>query len=170
MHKKLLASAALLGLIAGSAYAQTPPAAAPHGTAPAPMATPAPAAAATVKVPGTEPISVSASNIVPADTHSLIAPRLPAPRVGKNASPVQLLRVANNALQENKTGLAQEALERAETRLLTRSTAPSAADQPDHSKLITDISMARRELGEGHVVKAEQPLQQAMSIATNMKS
>ncbi len=169
MHKKLLASAAMLGLIAGGAYAQTPPAAAPAAT-PHPMAAPAPAAGA-VKAPGTASFSVKASNIVPADTHSLIAPRLPTPRVGENASPEQLLTVANNALKENKTGLAQEALERAETRLLDRSTNSSAANQPDNSMLIKDISMSRRALGRGDLTKAEVPLQQALTtIKTNMKS
>ena len=143
MHRTLLASAALLGLLAGGAYAQTAPA---------------------VAFPGTEPLSTHASNISPADTHSLIAPRLPTPAVGEDASPAQLLSVANDALQKGQTGLAQEALERAETRVLDRSTAPSAADQPDNSALIRDISSARQALGQGDLAGAQQPLQQAMAM------
>ena len=87
MHKKLLASAALLGLLASGAYAATPPAAASPGTIPSGAAAPAtasrvtlrPATAAKATLLGTEPLSVSASNIVPADTHSLVAPKLPTP-------------------------------------------------------------------------------------------
>ena len=113
---------------------------------------------------GGEPFSAHASNIVPRDTRSVIAPRLPAPAVEENASPEQLLSVAQDALQKNRTGLAQEALERAETRLLDRASSPSAADQPDNSPRIEQISEALRALGRGDLPKAEQLTSEAMSV------
>ncbi len=86
MHGKLLASAALLGLTAGGAFAQAPP---------------------------------------------------PA-------------------------GLAQEAMERAETRLLTRATTPDAIDQPDNSPPVAGIFEARQALGYGNIPKAEQQVTQVL--------
>ncbi len=144
MHRKLLASVGLLGLIAGGAYAQAPV----HDT-----------------FPGTEPLSLQASNIGPTDTHSLIAPRLPGPAVGDDAGPAQLLSVASTALQQGQTGLAQEALERAETRALIRSTPPSAADRPDDNPLIDNIAAARQYLGAGNLAQARQTVTIAMAMA-----
>jgi hypothetical protein len=144
MHTKLLASAGLLGLIAGGAYAQVPV----HDT-----------------FPGTEPLSLQASNIVPSDTNSIVAPRLPDPAVGDDASPAQLLSVASTALQQGQTGLAQEALERAETRALIRSTPPSATDRPDDNPLVQNIAAARQYLGAGNLAQARQTVTQALAMA-----
>jgi hypothetical protein len=169
MHKKLLASAALVGLLAGGAWAQTPPAASTvSGTIPATTAAaPAPRLAtppAARHAAAAEPFSVSASNIVPGDTRSLIAPRLPTPSVGDNASPEQLLTIASTALQKNDTGLAQEALERAETRLLDRAVTPTAANQPSTDPRIKDIVAARQNLGYGRLQQARQSLAQALAM------
>ncbi len=189
MQKKLLASAALLGLVAGGASAQVPPAAAPAGTPAGAAATiPAPPVATEpVSVPhaaarraaahypaamaphggiwrtGAEPYSPTASNINQADTRSDIAPRLPAPTVGENASPEQFLLAAQEALHMRHSGLAQEALERAETRLLDRATVPSAAGQPDGAPRIAMITQARQALGNGDMVTAERLVAQALA-------
>ena len=122
-------------------------------------AKPAPAARAwrnDSRVIGGEPFSTHASNIVPGDTRSVIAPRLPAPAVEDDASPERLLSAAVDALQKARTGLAQEALERAETRLLDRATNPSAANQPDNSARIEEITQALRALGHGDLPKAQE--------------
>jgi hypothetical protein len=144
MHSKLLASVVLPGLIAGGAYAQAPV----HDT-----------------FPGTEPLSLQASNVVPSDTNSMVAPRLPDPGVGDDGSPAQLLRVASAALQQGQTGLAQEALERAETQALIRSIAPSAIDRPDDNPLIQNIAAARQYLGTGDLPRAQQTVAQAQAMA-----
>lgn len=190
MHTKFLTSAALLGLIAGSAAAQTQPAPAtaapppPAATAPAPQVMPPHQAARHAEArpavahhalamrrgddawgTGTEPFSTAASNIVPADTSSVVAPRLPTPPVGANADPERLLAVAEDALRKDRTGLAQEALERAETRLLNRATLPSALHQPDTAPRIEDIAAARQALGTDNLPRADQLTTQAMSLS-----
>ena len=119
-------------------------------------------AASSVAFPGHEPLSRVASNIVPADTHSVIAPRLPAPPLSPNATAAQFLRVARTALHRHATGEAQEALERAETRLLDRSTAPTAADTPDSAPAIHLITQARDALGHRHWAQADEAIASAL--------
>jgi len=92
------------------------------------------------------PASSQASNIDGADTHSTIAPHLPSPGVGENASPDQYLKVAERALRAHKSGEAQQALEMAETRLLDRSTSPAAANSPDQGPRVQAVSTALRDL------------------------
>ena len=103
-----------------------------------------------------------ASNIDPSDTRSVIAPALPAPAVGPNATPAQLLHAARDALARHATGEAQEALERAETRLLDRSTAPSNAGTPDSADAVKLIGDARMALGHHDMATATQDIDQAM--------
>ena len=97
------------------------------------------------------PVSSRASNISPADTRSLIAPRLPLPPVPEGAPPRQFLLAARQALQSGQTGMAQEALERAEARQLDRSVAPSRASEPITGPVVTQISNARQALGRGDI-------------------
>lgn len=111
---------------------------------------------------GHEPLSYSASNIVPSDTRSVIAPQLPVPSVGPNATPSQLLHAARQALDHNQTGAAQEALERAETRLLDRSTEPGNANEPDTRAAIQLITQALDALGHRNMVTAHQDIDQAL--------
>ncbi|MBV9785481.1 MAG: hypothetical protein JO264_16865, partial [Acidisphaera sp.] len=49
-----------------------------------------------------------------------------------------------------RTGEAQEALERAESRLLDRSVAPSRADEPIRGPRIADVTAARDALAGGN--------------------
>jgi len=95
------------------------------------------------------PLSPHASNIGPADTGSTIAPTLPEPDVGENASPRQLLMAARNALAAGRTGQAQEAMERAQTRLLDRATPLFQTDRPSADPAVARISEALRALGTG---------------------
>jgi hypothetical protein len=95
------------------------------------------------------PLSPDASNIGPSDTRSNIAPTLPDPDVGEGASPRQLLMAARNALAAGRTGQAQEAMERAQTRLLDRSTPLFQTDRPSVDPAVARISEALRALGAG---------------------
>lgn len=91
------------------------------------------------------PMSTQATHINKADTGSTISPRLPAPAVG-DEGPDQFLQSAKRDVSAGRTGAAQEALERAETRLLDRSTDPSAANQPDASPRVEHVRNALRML------------------------
>ncbi len=108
------------------------------------------------------PLSRNASNIVSSDTKSEIAPRLPSPDASGN-SPQAFLVAAQKALDQGRTGAAQEALERAETRVLTRATDPSQANSPDDSAMVQHISDARRALGNRNMSGAKS----AVSMALN---
>ena len=108
------------------------------------------------------PLSQSASNTTAANTRSEIAPRLPDP--GASAStPEGYIAAAQRALASGRTGAAQEALERAETRLLTRSTDPSMAASPADMPMVQQISEARRALASRDVAGARTALGMAMS-------
>jgi hypothetical protein len=108
------------------------------------------------------PLSGQASNITPTNTHSVIAPTLPTPPVNPNAGAEQFLNVAKQALARHRTGEAQEALERAETRRLdidvTRNISPN--DDP----MIAQIRAAREALGRRDIASADQQISGAMSI------
>jgi hypothetical protein len=146
--------------------AYTPPAAQPPGYAPAlpaytpPAYAPVPAGANPVtgarpgNIIGTRsslPRSGQASNINSADTRSVIAPTLPVPPVGPDADTRQFLSSARQALATGQTGMAQEALERAETRLLDRSIAPSQVNVPDSTPYINGINQALQALGSNNI-------------------
>ena len=95
------------------------------------------------------PTSNQASNIDSADTRSLIAPRLPTPPVGEDAPFRAYLSSARQALASGQTGVAQEALERAETRLLDRSVAPSQVNDPIAGPVIQRLGQARHAIAAG---------------------
>jgi hypothetical protein len=113
----------------------------------------------------TDPFSYRASNITPADTHSVIAPALPAPPVSDNASPSDYLRLARDALAAGHTGEAQEALERAEARALDRAVPPFQTDQPIDDPLINQIRSARLALGSNNPQQALQLVTAALDTA-----
>ena len=107
------------------------------------------------------PYSTSASNIDRADTRSQIAPRLPDPNSSSN-TPESYLAAAQRALASNRTGAAQEALERAETRLLSRSTEPSMAASPADMPMVQQIGVARRALANRDTAGARNAISMAM--------
>jgi len=90
-------------------------------------------------------VSTRSSNTTPYDTRSQIAPRLPTPAVGADTRPWRYLENARRALAAGHTGEAQEALERAETRLLNSTPTGGAPEMP--GGLIHDVGDARRALG-----------------------
>lgn len=92
------------------------------------------------------PFSLAASNITQTDARSTVAPALPAPPVGDAAPPASFLEAARAALAGGRTGEAQEALERAETRLLDRSVNSGETQRPDGQGAVVEIGIARSSL------------------------
>lgn len=95
------------------------------------------------------PMSNNSSNINSGDTRSLIAPRLPSPGLSDSASPRDFLVAARQALASNRTGEAQESLERAESRALAGNVLASNIDQPSQQAMVRTISAARQQLASG---------------------
>ncbi len=93
------------------------------------------------------PRSDTAGNINGATTHSELAPNLPTPN---GVDTVEgLLRIARDDLATNKTGAAQEALERAETRALDRSIPIGTEHVPHQAVQIAAIAQARDAMAAG---------------------
>ncbi len=111
------------------------------------------------------PRSNRASNIAPSDTRSDIAPRLPDPASANN-TPEGYLAAAQRALASGKTGAAQEALERAETRVLSRSTDPSMAASPADMPMVQQIGQARRALAARDMAGAKSAISAAMATGS----
>lgn len=150
-----LTSAILIALTAGPALAQTTP---PPNV---PIARPG----NPIGTGQSLPLSNNASNISATDTHSSIAPNLPAPPVGDDASPRTYLTAARQALVAGRTGEAQEALERAESRALDRDVRPSLANQPSQQPLVTQIANARAALSTGNTAQTIQLIDAALQSA-----
>ena len=93
-----------------------------------------------------QPIDRPASNITPFDAHSVIAPALPAPPVPSADPPSVFLVAARDAVRAGRTGEAQEALERAETRLLDRTLPSPVAPLADNRQAVLAMVVARRAL------------------------
>jgi hypothetical protein len=140
MRTLTIATAALLGITAASALAQ-----APSGMNPVTGARPG----HDVGIGESLPRSNKASNIVPTDTHSNIAPTLPPSAIGGDAASLDYLRAARASLVAGRTGQAQQSLEMAETRALDRSVAQGQTDTPSQSLLVSQIRDARHALGAG---------------------
>ncbi len=155
-----LVSLASACLLAGSvaAYAQ-----APRGPAPADQYGGVPPASAYRGGAGS-PFSNRSSNIDPADTRSEIAPRLPEPDAGGNNARAYLL-AAQRALAQGRTGAAQEALERAQTRILTRSTDPALAAVPEDGGMTRAITEVRMALGHNDLAGARAILARVLDRA-----
>jgi hypothetical protein len=115
-------------------------------------------------LPSVEPLSRSASNINNADTRSVIAPALPSAGVGPNATATDYLRAAQGALASNQTGRAQEALENAETLLLTRSVPMGAVGAPAQNPAVRNINAALQSLGSHDLQGAMSLIQQTIPM------
>jgi hypothetical protein len=95
------------------------------------------------------------SNVTPGDTRFLIAPNLPTPNVASDG-PRAYLVAAQQALAAGRTGEAQEALERAQTRMLDRSVVPSRANVPDQQPGVQDVNNALQALSTGDRGRTQQ--------------
>jgi hypothetical protein len=109
------------------------------------------------------PRSANASNIVPSDTRSNIAPTLPPSAIGQDAASRDYLRAARASLVAGHTGQAQQSLEMAETRALDRSVQQGQTDTPSQSQLVSRIRDARHALGGGDSTHAIQLIDLALS-------
>ena len=87
------------------------------------------------------------------------------PTADAGTPPAQFLQAAQQAVQKHRAAAAQEALERAETRLLDRSTAPSRADQPDSAPAVQEISQAIAAIGKHDWSGAGQHIDAALHAA-----
>jgi hypothetical protein len=132
---------------------------------------PSQAAQTVVMSPQPAPLgSVPAAATAPAQAGAAAQPDgvpltgLPAPAVDDDAPPVAFLDAARRAIAANRTGEAQEALERAESRVLSRPVKPSKAGEPSTQKLVKEIAQARQALGEGDRLRAVQLIETAMAL------
>jgi hypothetical protein len=184
--RSTLLTAVLLASLITPAVAQTgmppalgaapPPPGAPVPTYVQPTTTPpAGASYATGARPGNDigtgmslPMGTSASNINGQDTRSEIAPNLPSPQVGPNASPVDYLRAAQSALSAGQTGEAQQALEEAQTRLLDRSVPYGQTNNPSDNPAVAQITQALSALAAGDRGQCMQLIQSAIPAAQAM--
>lgn len=107
------------------------------------------------------PLSTRATNLTPSARPEALGSRLPDPNAA-GSTPRDLLEAAQRLLGQGRTGAAQEALERAETRVLSRTTDPSMASQPDQAAMVQNIAQARRALGARDVNGAKQAIAMAM--------
>jgi hypothetical protein len=151
------AVAVLIGALGSPALPQPPP----------PGANPATGAR-----PGNEigtgsslPMSDRSSNITPQDTTSVIAPNLPSPAIGENASTRDYLMAARTALLLGRTGEAQQSLEMAETRALDRSVPLFQTNTQIKDPLIGEIEQALRALSAGDRSRAVQIIEDALPHA-----
>jgi hypothetical protein len=111
------------------------------------------------------PMSDKASNITPTDTTSMLAPNLPSPPIGENASPRDYLLAARAALLLGRTGEAQQALEMAETRALDRSVPLFKTDVRVKDTLIGEIEQALQALSGDDRGRAVQIIEAALPHA-----
>jgi len=111
-----------------------------------------------------EPMSGHASNIDRMDTRGDIAPRLPNPNASSQTAE-GYLAAADRALGHRQSGAAQEALERAETRMLDRSVPQGQGNAPDQDPRIASINSALQALGNRDYSAARQSIRQAMNMS-----
>jgi hypothetical protein len=108
------------------------------------------------------PMGTRASNIDQSDTRSQIAPNLPSPGLGPDASAADYLRAAEQSLAAGRTGEAQQSLEMAETRLLDRSVPMGENNVPDASPVIGQITQALQALAAHDRARTMQLIQAAI--------
>ncbi len=109
------------------------------------------------------PRSDRAGNLDAATTHSELAPNLPAPPASDDLQ--TLLLDARASLLAGRTGQAQEALERAETRALDRSVVRGSERVPASGLLVTQVSQALQALAAGQTEAAVRLIDAAVPAA-----
>ncbi len=152
---RTMAIAVMLGMMGSLAAAQTP------GINPETGARPG----NEIGTGSSLPMSDKASNIAPANTTSVIAPNLPSPAIGDNASVRDYLLAARSALLLGRTGEAQQALEMAETRALDRSVPLFQTNVTIKDPLTEEIERALHALAAGDRGLAVQVIETALSHA-----
>ena len=94
-----------------------------------------------------------------------IAKALPAPALGEDASSVELLRAAENALAAGRVDEAREAMEMAQTRLLDRSEPIGVPWTPSDKPAVKLISQGLQALTAGDRMTCLRMIQAAMQSA-----
>jgi hypothetical protein len=107
----------------------------------------APASAQPIDLLAPPTLAKPPDNVAPSDTRP--AAPVPGPSLASDEPPVALLEASRRALEAGRIGEAREALERAETRLLSISAVPVQAGAPDSEHAVLAIGAARRALA-GH--------------------
>ena len=92
------------------------------------------------------PLSVAAGAAAAAPARSA---RLPDAGVSEDAKPSAFVEFARAAITAGHTGEAMEAMERAESRILSRSVRPSQANDPSNQELVKQMAQARAALAAG---------------------
>ena len=157
----LLAAASLAAPAFAQQAAPVPPGWVPLGANPATGARPGNEIGTGMSLPTSD----QAGNITPQDTASPIAARLPDPPVDDNAAIHEYLLAARNALATGRSGEAQEALERAETRALDRSVPLFQTSTPSSDPMVGRITRVLQTLGNGDRLEAMRLLEQAIAAA-----
>lgn len=113
------------------------------------------------------PILAALALAAPALAQSDPQPRLalPDPPVADNASVATFLRAAQTALITGRLGEAQEALERAQTRMLDRSVPLFQTNNPSQDPGVTAVTQALRALSAGDREATLRHIQAAMQAA-----
>ena len=145
---RLFSLAVAAALVSGTAVAQGPT---PQGTIPGVRPGHVPGVGESL------PRSDRASNIG-AGTMREVAPSLPQPAIGDAASVPDYVNAAREALAGGRTGLAQQSLEMAETRLLDR-VVPGGVIAPSDQEAVMRLRQAREALGAGQSRQAMQILE-----------
>ncbi len=109
------------------------------------------------------PASNQPSNLAPTAAPVPYGYRLPTPAIDENAPVSAFLDAARHALAAGRTGEAQEALERAESRALIRSVRPSRAGQASRQPVVERISAALAALGAGDRQAVLQHIDEALA-------
>jgi hypothetical protein len=109
---------------------------------------------ALAQAPAAQP---NAENVLPRGNQG----RLPAPAVDANAPPAAFIAAARQALATGKVAEAEESIEQAESRALTRAVKPSLADRPSQQPLVEQLTAARAALAAGDRLRATEILGQA---------
>jgi hypothetical protein len=166
MRSLALSATILAGLMAGPAFAQSSVPLTQQGVPPG-------ANPETGARPGNDigtgmsmPMSTHASNIDSADTRSPIAPNLPSPALGPNATAGDYLQAAQMSLRAGRTGEAQQSLEMAQTRLLDRSVPHAQTGNTSDNPAVTNISQALKTLAAGDRAQTMQLIQSTIPMVT----
>lgn len=100
---------------------------------------------------------------LPADAALMTAAAAPADMAppDENAPPAAFIQQALRAIAAGRLPEAQNAIEQAESRALTRSVAPSQAEAPSQQPLVRQLSQARQALDGGDKLAAVHMLEAA---------
>jgi hypothetical protein len=153
MRSVMILSTALFGIATGATFAQTPSAQSTTGAGPGHE----------IGVGDSLPRSDKTSNTSSGHMRSTIAPTLPQPSIGADATTGDYLRAARASLVAGHTGASQQSLEMAETRALDHWVPAGQTDTPSSSQLVANIRDARRAVGDGNREHALQLIDLALA-------